>query len=114
MTPIWLAVLLAALGFLAGVASTVVARRGHQVDQETARRAETRARVFEALRLINGPPSEQDQGLAVLEATYGSDKLDPDDVRFVRTQIELAMTQRRPLDTDPSTGDTEHPEPQEP
>jgi len=108
--PLWLTVLLTVLGFGGGYASAFVAHRSSQVDQETARRAETRERVFEAVKMLLPGKSyeEQQSGLAILRATYESRKLDPDDLDFVRSQLELVAT-RPPheVDSGPSGGHTE-------
>lgn len=107
MTPVWLSVLLTVLGFGGGYASALVARQANAVDRETARRAETRERVFQALKLIMGDSlDEQESGIAVLRTTYESDKLDPDDVAFVRTQLELFAAGRPQLDRPQDVGDT--------
>ena len=108
--PLWLTVLLTVLGFGGGYASAFATHRSIQVDQETARRAETRERVFEALKMLLPDTSyeEQQSGLAVLRATYESRKLDPDDLDFVSSQLELVAT-RPPdeVDSGPSAGDTD-------
>ena len=108
--PLWLAVLLTVVGFGGGYASAFVAHRSSQVDQETARRAETRERVFEAVKMLLPGKSyeEQQSGLAILQATYESRKLDPDDLEFVSSQLELFAT-RPPdeMDSRPPASDTE-------
>lgn len=77
--------------------------------RETARRAETRERVSKALKLLTtGGVAGQRSGLAILQSTYDSDKLDPDDLAFVRSQLQLFMADGigEPVDNSPGGADT--------